>query len=62
MYASGTVVSVASASTVAVASTPAERPTYFLLAWAVALAYLAFDVVFSPKSGNLKRARTVLAA
>jgi len=62
MYASGTVASAASAFAIAVASTLVEQPPYFLLTWAVALAYLAFDLVFSPKSGDLKRARAVLAA
>jgi len=62
MYASGTVASTASAFAIAAACTLAERPNYYLLTWAVALAYLAFDVVFSPKSGDLKRARAVLAA
>jgi hypothetical protein len=61
MYASGTVVSTASAFAIAAASTPVEQPTYFLLAWTFAIAYLAFDVMFSPKSGDLKRARAVLA-
>jgi len=62
MYASGTIVSIASAFAIAAASTLVEQPTYFLLTWAVAIAYLVFDVVFSPKSGDLKRARAVLGA
>ena len=62
MYASGTVVSTAPAFAIAAASTLAERPTYILLTWAVAMAHFAFDVVFSPKGGDLKRARAVLAA
>jgi hypothetical protein len=62
MYASGTVVSTASAFAVAATSTLVEQPPYFLLTWAVAFAYLAFDLVFSPKSGDLKRARAVLVA
>ena len=62
MYASGTVASTASAFAIAAASTLSEQPPYFLLAWAVAFAYLAFDVIFSPKSGDLKRAGTALAA
>jgi len=61
MYASGTVVSSASAIAIAAASTISEQPTY-PLAWAIAIAYLAFDIFFSPKSGDLKRARAVLAA
>lgn len=62
MYVSGTVSSAASAFAIAAASTLVEEPPYFLLSWAVALAYLAFDLVFSPKSGDLKRARAVLEA
>ena len=42
-YASGTDVSTAYAFAIAAASNLAGRPTYFLLTWAVALAYLAFD-------------------
>jgi hypothetical protein len=62
MYASGTIASIGSAFAIATLSTLVEQPTYFLLTWAVAMAYLVFDVVFSPKSGDLKRARAVLAA
>ena len=62
MYTSGTVASSASAFAIAAASTLSEQPPYFLLAWGVAFAYLAFDIIFSPKSGDLKRARAVLAA
>ncbi len=61
MYVSGTVASVGSAVAIAAGSTLAGQH-YPLLAWAVAVAYLGFDVLFSPKSGDLKRARTALSA
>lgn len=61
-YASGAVYSIGSAFMVAVAATLVERPAYFLLTWVVAIAYLTFDVVFSPKSDDLKRVRAVLAS
>jgi len=62
MYASGTVASTVSAFAIAAASTLAEQPPFFLLTWAVGLAYLAFDLVFSPRTGDLRRARAVLEA
>jgi hypothetical protein len=62
MYASGTIASCASTLIFAtVASLLAPIP-YALLAWIIALGYLAFDVVFSPKSGDLMRARLALRA
>lgn len=60
MYASGTVGSVSSALIIAGAASFAEPLTYSALAWAFALIYLAFDVVFSPKSGDLMRAKRSL--
>jgi hypothetical protein len=60
MYASGTVASAGSALVIATAASLVEPLTYELLAWLVALGYLAFDVVFSPKSGDLMRARVAL--
>lgn len=62
MYASGTVASSASGLVGAAAATFIVPQTFALLAWALALAYLAFDVVFSPKSGDLSRARLALRA
>lgn len=62
MYRSGAVASTLSAFAIAAASALTEQPIYFSLTWAVAIAYLAFDVVYSPRSGDLKRARAVLAA
>lgn len=60
MYASGTVASASSAFVIAAAATPSEPAVVASLAWLVALAYLLFDVVFSPKSGDLMRARAIL--
>ncbi len=60
MYASGTVASVASAFVIAAVSTLVEPFTYSAVAWIVAIGYLAFDVVFSPRSGDLMRARAAL--
>lgn len=62
MYASGTVASVSSALLVAVAATLSEPLTYAAVTWVVAVTYLAFDVVFSPKTGDLMRARRALPA
>ena len=60
MYASGTVASAVSTLVIATAATLVEPLTYELLAWLLAIAYLAFDVVFSPRSGDLMRARRAL--
>ena len=60
MYASGTVASAGSALIIATGASQVEPLTYGLLAWILALAYLAFDIVFSPKSGDLMRARMAL--
>ncbi len=57
MYEAGTVASVSAALVIAVAALQIEPPAYAALAWLAALAYLAFDLVFSPKSGDLARAR-----
>ena len=60
MYASGTVASVAIAFVLAGAASEVEPLSYSALAWAVAMGYLLFDLVFSPKSGDLMRARRIL--
>jgi hypothetical protein len=60
MYVAGAAASVTSAFIIALAATPADSLPFALLAWAVAVGYLLFDVVFSPKSGDLARARRVL--
>jgi hypothetical protein len=61
MYGAGTVASVSAALAIAFAATPRNLPTYAALAWLFGLGYLAFDLAFSPKSGDLSRARAVLA-
>ena len=60
MYAAGTAASVGAALAVAAASLRTEPQTYAASAWAVALAYLAFDAVCSPKGGDLMRAKKAL--
>lgn len=60
MYASGTLASVASAFVIAAAASTVEQPTYSAIFWVVALGYFAFDLVFSPRSGDLMRARGAL--
>ena len=60
MYAAGTIASVASAFVVALFATPVDPPAFAALAWAMAAGYLLFDLVFSPKSGDLARARRAL--
>jgi hypothetical protein len=62
MYASGTVASVLSAFIVAAWTTPSTPVTLVIVAWVIAIVYLAFDLVFSPRSGDLWRARMVMAA
>jgi hypothetical protein len=57
MYASGTLASVASAFVVAAAFTASLSTLSALLAWGVAVGYLVFDAVFSPRTGDLMRAR-----
>ena len=60
MYASGVVASASSAIVIAAAATWAEPIPYAAPAWAVALGYLVFDLVFSPRSGDLMKARAAL--
>jgi hypothetical protein len=62
MYQAGTAASVFFALIIAAAATLVEPPLYAGLAWALALGYLGFDFVFSPKSGDLSRARSALLA
>jgi hypothetical protein len=62
MYASGTVASVLSAFVVAAWVTPGAPLALILSAWAIALGYLGFDLIFSPRSGDLSRAKRTLAA
>jgi hypothetical protein len=61
MYASGTIASVGSAILIAAAATPSVPSPYIIPAWAFAVGYFAFDLVFSPRTGDLKRARAALA-
>ena len=60
MYAAGTVASVSAAFLISLASLWAEPMTYAALAWALACAYLIFNLVFSPRSGDLMRSRRAL--
>lgn len=62
MYQAGTVASVCFALLIAASATLVEPPLYAGLAWVVALGYLIFDLVFSPRSGDLSRARAALLA
>jgi len=62
MYASGTVASVLSAFVVAACVTPRAPVTLTIVTWVIAFGYLAFDLVFSPRSGDLMRARRARAA
>jgi hypothetical protein len=57
MYVSGTVVSSTSAFVIAGTVTTSGSLTLVILTWAVAFGYLLFDVVFSPRSGDLMRAK-----
>jgi hypothetical protein len=61
MYASGTVASVASAFVVAALATPSVPILTSAVAWVVAIGYLAFDAVFSPRTGDLGRAKRALS-
>jgi hypothetical protein len=56
MYMSGVIASSASAIVIAAAVTPGPLWTA-IVAWLVALGYLLFDIMFSPKSGDVMRAR-----
>lgn len=57
MYASGTIASVGSAMAIAAASVVFEPYPFAAAAWAIALLYLGFDALFSPRSGDIYRAR-----
>jgi hypothetical protein len=61
MFSSGTVASVLAAFAVAASVTPSGSAYLVIAAWAVAIGYLAFDAVFSPRSGDISRARKVRA-
>ncbi len=60
MYAAGAVASMGSALLLAVAATLAEPVPYSAPAWAIALGYLLFDIVFSSRSGDLMRSKKAL--
>jgi hypothetical protein len=62
MYAAGTVASVSSAFIIAGVATTTEAFLPAAIAWLVAIGYLMFDVVFSPKSGDIMKARAALRA
>jgi len=62
MYASGTVASVLSAFLVAAWITPSASLNLLIVAWVIAFGYLAFDMVFSPRSGDLMRTRKAMGA
>lgn len=57
MYASGTFASVLSAFVVAAWTTTTGSVGLIAAAWGVAFLYLFFDLVFSPRSGDIMRAR-----
>ena len=59
MYLSGTIASSGSAIAFAATVTATETWLASILTWALAFAYLLFDIVFSPKSGDVMRARKV---
>ncbi|MBI3841335.1 MAG: hypothetical protein HY297_05235 [Thaumarchaeota archaeon] len=58
MFSSGTVASSGSAVVIAAAVSPYGDVVATLLASAFAAGYLTFDIVFSPRLGDLMRART----
>jgi hypothetical protein len=60
MYASGTIASSCSGIIIAAAISASQPLPIVALAWLVAVGYLIFDVVFSPRSGDLMRARAAL--
>jgi hypothetical protein len=62
MFASGTIASVSSAFVIAGAATASEPTLAAAVAWVVAIGYLAFDAVFSPRTGDLSKARAALGA
>ena len=57
MYLSGTIASSAAAVVVAAVVTPLGSPALVAVTWVVAVGYLLFDVVFSPRSGDVMRTR-----
>ena len=60
MYASGTVASVSSAFVIASVASFTEALLPAAAAWLIAVGYLAFDVVFSPRGGDIMKARAAL--
>ncbi|MDA4119368.1 MAG: hypothetical protein OK436_02160 [Thaumarchaeota archaeon] len=60
MYASGTVASVSSAFIIAGVASITEALLPAAIAWLVAVGYLVFDVVFSPRSGDIMKAQSAL--
>jgi hypothetical protein len=60
MYVSGTIASVCSAFVIAGVATVSESSFPAAVAWLVAIGYLAFDVVFSPRAGDISKARAAL--
>ena len=60
MYASGTVASAASAVAIAAFFTVNGASLSSEATWVVALVYLAFDLIFSPRGGDLFRAKNAL--
>jgi hypothetical protein len=62
MYASGTVASVSSAFVLAGVATVTEAFLPAAFVWSVAIGYLIFDAVFSPRSGDIMKARAALTA
>ncbi|HEV2226806.1 MAG TPA: hypothetical protein VGR56_08395 [Nitrososphaerales archaeon] len=60
MYASGTIASVCSAFIIAGVATLSEASFPAAVAWLAAIGYLLFDVAFSPRTGDISRARAAL--
>ncbi len=59
MYLAGTVASSGSAVVIAAVVALSGSLVPSVLTWALAIGYLLFDIVFSPKSGDVMRARAV---
>jgi hypothetical protein len=59
MYLSGTVASSGSAIAIAAAVSLSGSLALVGLAWVITIGYLLFDVVFSPKSGDVMKARAL---
>lgn len=57
MYFSGTVASSASAVVIAIAVSYSGSFPAAVAAWVLAVGYILFDAVFSPRGGDVKRAR-----